>query len=313
VSLNCINLFLGVTNYNFFDKDKMNKENICILVVNPISGDVDKAEILNKIKDYCKEINKALLIYETTGQNDESHILNLYNKHQPDRILIAGGDGTIKMVGEALEKHDVIFGIIPAGSANGLSVDLNLPTTIDESIKIAFSQNFIEIDMVQINGKKSLHLSDLGINAQLVKNYENGSTRGKLGYALQIVSTLQELEEPFAATIDVNGKLIECSAEMIVIANSQKYGTGITINPSGVINDGKFEIIVLKNIDMFLMGKIILGNIPLDTEEVQIFTTNKATIKASKKVSFQIDGEYCGEEDNLDISILANQMKVAIP
>jgi diacylglycerol kinase family enzyme len=39
--------------------------------------------------------------------------------------------GTIKMVAEAMENYDVIIGILPAGSANGLAVDLNLPTTIE--------------------------------------------------------------------------------------------------------------------------------------------------------------------------------------
>lgn len=291
----------------------MNNENICILIVNPISGDVDKTEISEKVAAHCEASNIQLLIYETSGENDEIKILELYKKHLPKRVLIAGGDGTIKMVGEVFEKHDIVFGIIPAGSANGLSVDLNLPTNIEENIQAAFSPNFIEIDMIQINGKKSLHLSDLGANAQLVKNYEKGSTRGKLGYALQIVSTLQELEEPFDATIEVNGEVIECVAVMIVIANSQKYGTGVTINPNGLIDDGKFEIVVLKNIDLLLMGQIILGNIPVDSEDVQIYTTEKAKIKTSKKVSFQIDGEYCGQEDSLTISILPNQMKVAIP
>jgi hypothetical protein len=33
---------------------------------------------------------------------------------------------------------------------------------------------------------------------------------------------------------------------MIVIANLKKYGTGVIINPSGIMNDGKFELVVLK-------------------------------------------------------------------
>ena len=291
----------------------MESENICILIVNPISGDIDKTAISNAVISYCDALNIKLFVYETSGKDDEIQILNLYNKHLPKKILIAGGDGTIKMVGEALEKYDVIFGILPAGSANGLSVDLELPDSLEENIKVAFGSKYIEIDMIQINGKNSLHLSDLGANAQLVKNYEKGATRGKLGYALQVVSTLQDLEEPFSAVIEVNGKVVNCIAAMIIIANSQKYGTGVTINPNGLINDGKFEIVVLKNIDLVLMGKIILGNIPVDGEEVQIYQTKKATIKTSKKVSFQIDGEYCGEEDFLNISIIPNQMKIAIP
>ncbi|WP_395061295.1 diacylglycerol/lipid kinase family protein [Flavobacterium sp.] len=284
-----------------------------ILVVNPISGDVDKSEILNKTLVFAEEYNVEIVVYETSGENDEEALKTLYNLHKPERILIAGGDGTIKMVGEALEKQDVIFGIIPAGSANGLSVDLNLPSTIEENLSVSFHNHFMKMDMISINGKKSIHLSDLGLNAQLVKNYENGSTRGKLGYALQVITTLTELEEPFLAKIVANNETIKCVARMIVIANSQKYGTGVTINPDGVMNDGKFEIVILKNLDLLVFGKIITGNIPVNSEDVEIISTDKATITTALPVSFQIDGEYIGEETLLNINILPAQMKVAIP
>lgn len=283
------------------------------LVVNPISGDVDKSEILNKTMAFAIEYDVEIIVYETSGTDDETAIRELYNVHKPERILIAGGDGTIKMVGEALEKQDVIFGILPAGSANGLAVDLNLPSTLEENLEVAFHNHFMEMDMISINGKKSIHLSDLGLNAELVKNYENGSTRGKLGYALQVITTLTELEEPFSAKIEVNNETIECIARMIVIANSQKYGTGVTINPDGVMNDGKFEIVILKNLDLVVFGKIITGNIPVNSEDVEIISSDKAIITTTSPVSFQIDGEYIGEETKLNIKILPSQMKVAIP
>lgn len=283
-----------------------------ILVINPISGDIDKSVILEKTKQFAADFNIDIIVYETTGQKDENKIEKLYLKHNPERVLIAGGDGTIKMVAEALEHQDVIFGIIPAGSANGLATDLNLPTTLEENIKVALENNFIEIDMIEINGNKSLHLSDIGLNALLVKNYEGGNVRGKLGYALNIVSTLVESEDPFKVSIEFENKKIECEAQMIVIANSQKYGTGVVINPLGVINDGKFEIIVLKNVNLITIGKIITGNMTEESEEVDIYSVQKATITTSRNISFQIDGEYCGEINKLDINILPNQMKVAI-
>ena len=288
-------------------------QNKYILVVNPISGDVDKTEIIEKVQFFSVENNIELIIFETTGNDDVLALQNLYKAHKPNRILIVGGDGTIKFAAEALEQFDVIFGIIPAGSSNGLAVDLGLPESLESSLEIAAGSNFMDIDMIEINGKKSIHLSDLGLNASLIKNYENGETRGKLGYALQIITTLVELGDPFSAQIQVNNEIINCEATMIVIANSQKYGTGVTINPNGKMNDGKFEIILLKNLDLIVFTKIVTGNISENSDDVQIISTDKAIISTSQKVSFQIDGEYIGEESKLDIKILPSQMKIAIP
>lgn len=288
------------------------KKNV-LLIVNPISGDVDKLPIIEAIKRFSEGNNFIFHQYQTSSTNDQSEILKLYKEILPERILIIGGDGTVKLVAETLEEFDVKLAIIPAGSANGLSVDLNLPTNLEQCIEIAFADKFMHIDMVSINNKKSLHLSDLGLNAQLIKNYENGSTRGMLGYAIHAVSTLANLEDPFCVEIEVNGKVFKSEARMVVIANSQKYGTGVTINPNGLINDGQFEIIVLKNLDLIVLGKIITGNMPIETGDVEIFSATEAVIKASNKICFQIDGEFVGQESHLDVKILPNKMKVAIP
>lgn len=288
------------------------KKNI-LLVVNPISGDIDKLEIITMVSEFAENLGVNLEVYTTSGEDDIENIKSLYDKSLFERILVAGGDGTIKMVAEAMEEHDVILGILPAGSANGLAVDLNLPTTIEENLEIAFSNEAKAIDMIAINGKKSIHLSDIGLNADLVKNYENGSIRGKIGYVLQSVSTLIDLEPPFFATITGDFPTVSCEARMIVIANSQKYGTGVTINPAGLMDDGLFELVILKNMDLVLFGKIITGNMPLDDEDVEIISTNKATIKTNQPVNFQIDGEYCGKQTELEIAILHQQIKVAVP
>ncbi|HEU4496319.1 MAG TPA: YegS/Rv2252/BmrU family lipid kinase [Flavobacterium sp.] len=284
-----------------------------ILVANPISGDVDKMPIIEAAKNFAENANINLAVFETTGDSDEKKIRELQEKSQSERIIVVGGDGTIKMVAEALENHDVILGIIPGGSANGLSVDLNLPGTLEENLEIAFRSNYMEIDMISINGKKSLHLSDIGINAELIKNYENGNIRGKLGYALQAINTLAGLKEPFRALIETEGRTVETEARMVVIANSQKYGTGVTINPQGVMNDGKFEIVILKNLDLVVFSKILSGNMPVESGDVEIISTDKASIATNVPVSFQIDGEYCNEVTQLEVAILPGQMKVAIP
>jgi len=285
-----------------------------LLIINPIAGGNDKTEMVTATQEFAKNENVELFEYETTGEDDEDKIKGLYKEHAPERILVAGGDGTIKMVAEAMEHQDVIIGVLPAGSANGLSVDLQFPKDLQENLQIAFHNDYMEMDMICINGKKSLHLSDIGANAELIKNYEGGTIRGKLGYALQAINTLSDMKEPFMATIVTKEKTVETEARMIVIANSQKYGTGVTINPIGVMDDGKFEIVILKNLDLLLVGKIMAGNMPLDNPDaVEIISTDAAQITTDKPVSFQIDGEFCGEEDKLDVIILHKQMRVAIP
>jgi YegS/Rv2252/BmrU family lipid kinase len=284
-----------------------------ILVINPIAGDVDKTDIAAAVKAYAEAGEVEVVQFDTTGGDDETAILNLYHDVKPERVLVAGGDGTIKMVAEALETVDVVIGILPAGSANGLAVDLGFPTLPEEILKVAFHGDVMNVDMICINGRRSLHLSDIGLNAELIRNYENGTIRGKIGYAIQAVNTLTDSESPFRATVTANGNTVEADAKMIVIANSKKYGTGVTINPHGVMDDGKFEIVIIKNLDFMIFGKIVTGNMPLDSGDIELISASEATITTDVPVHFQVDGEYCGEVTNLDITMLTQRLKIAVP
>lgn len=287
------------------------KKNI-IIVVNPVSGAVEKKEIVDSTLLFAKNENLESILYETSGKKDVENIKNLYNIHKPERIIIIGGDGTIRMVAEAIAKEDVILGIIPAGSANGFALDLDLQLTLEKNLEVAFLHQFMEVDIITINGKISIHLSDLGLNAELIKNYEQGEIHGKWGYALNTITTLFDSGEPFTAKIKANNETFGYVARMIVIANAKKYGTGVVINPNGVMNDGKFELVILKNFDLIIFGQIISGNMPSDPDDVEIISTDKATIELDAPVSFQIDGEYCGTETKLDIKILHKQLKIAV-
>jgi diacylglycerol kinase (ATP) len=288
------------------------KKNV-LLVVNPVSGAVDKSDFIDAASAFAIKENLNPILYKTAGGDDISKIRKLYESHNPERIIIAGGDGTIKIVAEATEDKDVILGILPAGSSNGLAVDLDLMRTLEENLDIAFHNHYIELDTIVINDQRCFHLSDLGLNAELVKNYEKSNIRGKWGYFLQSINTLMDFGDPFTATISANNRIIECEARMIVIANSKKYGTGVVINPDGIMNDGKFELVILKNLDLIIFGEIIMGNTPLNHEDIEIISTDKATIRTNIPVSFQIDGEYCGNESELKINISPNKIKVAIP
>lgn len=288
------------------------KKNV-IMIANPVSGGIDKSEIIQAAANFAVKENVNLVLYETSVDNDTAKIKALYKEFTPERIIVAGGDGTIKLVAEALESEDFILGILPAGSSNGLATDLGLPKAIEDNLPIAFHNAFLEMDVIIVNGKKSLHLSDLGLNATLIKNYHEGSMHGRWYYALQAFKTLIDTDVDFSATISCNNELTEYQARMIVIANSKKYGTGVVINPKGVMNDGKFEIIILKNLDLFVFGKIITGNMPMESEDITIISTDKATIKTNFPVSFQMDGEYYDAETEFNIDLAPKKLKAAIP
>lgn len=283
-----------------------------LLVVNPISGDIDKTEVIQIVQNALPETYQ-LEIYETTGEKDAEEIRLRVVQFKPERVISAGGDGTIKLIAEAARNKDFILGILPLGSANGLATDLGLAVDIATAVKVAFGNSTQNVDAICIDDHLCLHISDLGINAELIANYSEGNIRGKFGYALHTIPTLISSEMPYAFTVKANGKSQNFEGIMLAIANSKKFGTGAVINPNGKIDDGKFEILVFKKLDVIEIIKTLGNEVELDPEFVDCIQTTEAAISCKKAIHFQIDGEAYGKVKNLKVNILPNALKVAVP
>lgn len=282
-----------------------------LVVVNPISGDKDKEPIVKKIKEAVPNKN-TLKIFKTTGEQDHQKINELYKDYRADRILVVGGDGTIKLVAECLKDAQPIIGIIPCGSSNGLAKDLDIPKNIEEAIKVALSSCIIEMDSILINDTIGLHISDLGINAELIHNYSKTKVRGYFGYALSSVPTLLNTDIPYTFEIKTENEHKVVSGIMLAFANSKKFGTGALVNPKGKINDGKFEILVFKSLDVVSIFKTLFEEIKMDSDFVEVIQTKQAKVTMEKPVYFQIDGEPHGKTSEVTVKMSANTLKIAV-
>lgn len=277
-----------------------------LLVINPVSGTIDdKSETVASITEKLQDQQIHLTVWETTGEDDQSKIRKLVQEGQFDAILIGGGDGTIKMVVESVLDSNHTVGIIPLGSANGLATSLGIGN-LEAAIEAVINSREIKMDAIKINGELSLHLSDFGFNASLIKKFEDGGERGMLSYFKSSVAQLFDVK-PYRFEVSVDDKVEQIEAKMLVIANGNKYGTGALINPVGRMNDGLFEIIALDpaGIEDLVMISIALfrGNLN-EMEAVRIWQGSKADIRNLDGADFQIDGELLGKVEGVTVEVL---------
>lgn len=287
-------------------------ENV-LLVVNPISGDLDKSELISVVEEKVMDMGKFLTTYPTTGKEDKIAISRLLDELKPYRVLVAGGDGTIALVAELLRGREEAMGLLPAGSANGLATDFGIPGDLGEALDVALGANTLCIDGVDINGKISLHLSDIGLNALLIKNYEAGDIRGKLGYAKEVLKTLSE-HEVFTVKISYEDTVIDSEAVIVIVANAKKYGTGVTINPDGDMSDGKFEVVIARKFDVIEIARLLTGNTEFNPDVVTLLSVNACEIECTNgEAHFQVDGEYMGMVSKIKAQSIPQMVWVAVP
>lgn len=284
-----------------------------LLIINPIAGTRDKMAIIHSLTKRAGDLGMSYSIYRTTGNNDREHLITEISRHKPDRVIVVGGDGSISLVSNIIKGLNIPMGIIPAGSANGLAYNFNLPQRLDEQISVALGNNFYTMDLLNVNGNTCLHIADLGVNAELISNFKESNIRGTLGYVLNAIPTLIATDSPYTFRIDINGQSIIESGILLAIANARSYGLGGTINPLGKMNDGKFEVLIFKSFDAIEIIKTLYDKADLESGFAECFSANRAVIQTRRPIPFQIDGEYMEETSKVEVHLDADTLAIAVP
>lgn len=284
-----------------------------LFVINSGSGSRDHHYRDEKIRSFLEEHNISEGIYTLPEHFDIKQIKDHVLKINPAKIIAVGGDGTVTMMANVVSGTDIALGIIPGGSANGMAKELGIPENIDEALKIIAEAVQSPVDLIKINNKDlCLHLSDIGLNAHLIKHFDEGKLRGKLGYALVIIKTLWR-KEKMNVVIHTNDKQVKREAFMVALANATMYGTGAVINPEGRIDDGLFEVIIVRRLSFAALLKMLFKPGLFNPKHIEIVPCTSVEINTSRKVHFQIDGEYKGKIKNITASILPKSVKMILP
>ena len=286
----------------------MNKSHI-LFVINPKSGGTDKSGLDKIIKKACAKAEQSYTIHYTTGENDLAKLEDKLESIEATTVVACGGDGTVNLVAKGLLNREVNLGIIPLGSANGLANEFDIPEDEEESLDLILKNSAQAVDVVCINDDHiSIHLSDVGFNAQMIREFEKDQVRGKFGYAKAFFKSILNREsESYEIYLDGKGEAIHEEAEMLVFANASSYGTGAIINPDSQLDDGLFEVIVFKPIPFSELPSLtfesFFGNIK-DSPFVKIYQAKEAKIVCKKRQLLQIDGELLGEMKEIDLKIM---------
>jgi YegS/Rv2252/BmrU family lipid kinase len=284
-----------------------------LFIINPVSGGKEKTDWELRIRDYFKTSQHQMEFFLLTGRGDESSIAHHIESVNPDRVVAVGGDGTVKMVAEILKEKKLPLAVIPAGSANGMAKELDIPADVGKALDIAVNGKAQPVDALLINEKElCIHLSDIGLNAMLVKYFEGYEKRGMWGYGKAIFRVMYEKQKMYV-TIKTEKETAKRKAYMVVLANARKYGTGGNINPEGDISDGLFEVVVLRKINLIEIMKGLLTNKAFDPKRIETFQATSVELSTLKKAYFQVDGEYRGHTTSLNARILPGALMMMLP
>lgn len=291
----------------------MDKQQRVLFVINKKSGNRQNHLVDETITQHASKSGYLFQIY-VCNKNIETEIREAILKFSPTIVCAVGGDGTVNLVASIIQSLDISLLIIPFGSANGMAKELQIPPTLPECLELINFGKIQKIDLLKVNNVISVHLADVGLNARIVRRFELDTKRGLFTYGKHLFYEIFLLKRN-RFKIDYDDKSINVKAVSITFANATKYGTSAIINPDGMLNDGYFEICIVKPFPKYHVFNIayqMFRNTLKYSEFFSVIKCKEAEVTCTKKIILQNDGEVMNKVSSVHLKILPNALQVII-
>lgn len=237
-------------------------------------------------------------------------------KDGSELIIGVGGDGTMNEIANGFFENqriinpDSVLGVVPSGTGSDFSRSLNIPYSLFKSMKIISEAPRRHIDMGRIvyhnqEGKKEkryfLNIADFGIGGEVVRKINQARLKRKAStYLFCLVSVVSAFKHK-NLNIQIDREVLPLEKYMIgAVSNGRIFGKGMKIAPYARLDDGLFDIILVKGMrlsDFFFNAWRLYFGKHLSHSKIDWIRGKKILVDASDRDNhalIEVDGEQLG-------------------
>ena len=280
------------------------------LIYNLNSSSGRKSKFISRVLSKLKE-NNSVDFFETKTINQAKKIFEDFNQKNYDRLIVAGGDGSVSFaINELIKnnfnfKDDFAIGYIPAGTANLLQAELSMNKKVDDIVNVLISNNYKSSNLVKINENYFFLMAGIGWDAKIVHSI-NSKIKKILGKIIFGIKGFQYFlfmnNKKLNVTFD--GQFYQ--ADWILSSNTKYYAGHHKINKTNIFED-KLVTYIFKDLTrislLYSIFLIILnGDLSKNKNVITTYSRN-ITIDGNDLIPVQIDGDNFGSFKKIHLNL----------
>lgn len=269
------------------------------VVVNPAAGQPEP--ILSTLDGVFKEADVEWWVDITQKQGDATRLAREAAEQGVDVVAAYGGDGTVMEVVNGLIGSDVTLGILPGGTGNVLSLELQIPQTLKEAAELvsAAEPTIRRLDVGKCGSKHFLLRLSTGFNARQIR-MTTRELRDQYGRLAYLIATLRALPsaEPVRFRFTLDSEQRDFEGMTCIVANAGSVGiSGLSLAPDIRIDDGMLDVLAIRDFDLGALSSLAasIAALPPEATELNHWQAREITIDSDPVQPVVADGEDIGE------------------
>ena len=270
-----------------------------------------KGQLKAHLSDVLDELTKAgwlVCVHPTQGPADATAAAKALGGAF-DRVVCAGGDGTLHEVVTGLMTQDCRppIGYIPAGSTNDFARNLALPRSYRDMAAAAGAGVPRPVDVGRFNDRYFLYVAAFGAFTDV--SYDTPQSLknmfGHLAYVLEGVTRLASLQS-YHLTVEHDGGALEGEYLFGMVCNTISVGGFQGPSSDEVrLDDGLFEVVLIKQPsnagELQSIIRCLLQMGPDESGAVTCLRTGNLRLSGDQPIPWTLDGEYGGDPRRVEI------------
>jgi len=285
--------------------------NNTVVILNPAANS-DRAL---RARARVEALAHGCAICTTSGPGEAEILARHAVKEGFERVVAAGGDGTIHEVVNGLAGTETTLGLLPIGTVNVFAMELGIPSNnLDLCWNIIEGDNTRLIDLPSANDKYFVQLAGVGLDAQVVQE-TSASLKRNFGPLSYLISAAQvAARKPPRLVIESPDTTVE-EGSFVLIGNGRRYGGPFPFFKQAVIDDGLLDVIIFKQLgylDIINYLQKVFFSSEIRLPEIEYFQTAGIRVSSDQDVPVELDGELVGSCP-VNFQMRERQLRVLAP
>jgi diacylglycerol kinase (ATP) len=223
-------------------------------LLNPAAGRGSGAAQLHRLRILASRADAGLVT--SRGPEDLIEQARRAAAEGVERLIVAGGDGTMHLAAQGIAGTSCALGVVPLGSGNDLAGTLGIPRDLGKAVQRALTGAIRAIDLVKIGGTWAIGYAGVGFDSEVcVAANQVRFLRGPLIYPWALLRTLATFVPP-RMRIEHEGGVFDGRVMFAVAANLPRFGGGMRIAPDAEIDDGELDLVIVREISRLELLKV---------------------------------------------------------
>ncbi len=263
------------------------------VLINPCAGgQVRRAK--EAVERLCKKRGIPHAIREAADPGEITRRCHELAQAGAQRVVVLGGDGTLRDAAQGLWGSRTLLGIMPCGTGNDLIRSVGVPHELGRAAEAAVLGRPLAMDLIDLDGYAVVNYLGAGIDSNTTLYAKRSVLGGMAAYLYGLFRALAGLRPiGYRCRLD-GGEERRGLGVMINVANGAYFGGGIHAFPPASPVDGYLDVMLVRDLKrrqiLPVLPKLIRGG-HVGHPYVEFLRCKEVSFSFAEETPMSADGE----------------------